>query len=107
MKNAELLEWLREQMTKAEQALRARLQAVDAWSGGTDETWEAAKKLHPSTAGLPRITKPERRRIARREERIAALCRRDLEMLKALHDLVFRTNPEPHPRKSARARKSC
>ncbi len=82
---ASLSQWLADKLKLAEEALRAREQAVEVWKSGTNESWAAAARMHPSTAGKP-MSKAERMTAAARASRIAIKCRHDVEMIKAIID---------------------
>lgn len=75
--------WLQSKLAEAEQKLRAREQAAQSWSEGTNEEWAAAANLHPSTAGK-RSTKRERLANADAQGRMAEACGRDVQAFKVL-----------------------
>ena len=79
---SDLLGWLRGKLTDAERSLAAREQAAECWNSGTDEEWAESAKLHPATAKAPPLTKAARMANARREEQIAAKCRREVQNFK-------------------------
>lgn len=79
----ELIPWLRSKLSEAEKAVRAREQARESWSSGTNKEWEASAKLHPDTANKPPIKRAERMAISAAQGRIAEKCRRDVVMFKA------------------------
>lgn len=83
MNDAELLAWLRCKVADAEKAVKSREQMESVLRSGEDESWCAAAQLHPSTAGQPAFKKAERLKEAEAQNRIAAKCRRELEMFKA------------------------
>lgn len=72
--------WLREKVTEAEKALKAREQMEATWRHGTDETWRAvACKMTPA----------QRLQEANKHARIAVKCRRDLEMFQTVLNIVM------------------
>lgn len=92
MKNDELLEWLNGQIKKAEKAIKGRLQSAETWRSGTDESWDAAADIHPSTAGTI-MTKSDRLKVAEREDNIALRYKRDLDMFKAAYEIIAKDTP--------------
>lgn len=70
----EILDWLEEKLADAETSLRARKQMEAIWEGGTDESWREV--------GCQK-NKSERLKESKMQGRIAAKCRRDVEMLRA------------------------
>ncbi len=81
---SELLPWLRDQLAKAEKALRCREEGERVWRSGTDKTWAKVARMHPSTAKEPPLKKAARLKNAEAEKRIAEWCRRDVVMFKAV-----------------------
>jgi hypothetical protein len=79
MTNPEIIIWLRDQLAKAELAVKAREHAEAVWRSGTDQTWQAA--------GC-RLSKAKRLQEADTQGRIAEKCRRDVQMLKAIITMV-------------------
>lgn len=75
-----LTEWLAKKLAEAKKALSAREQMEKTWRSGTDASWDAAAKAHPSTADKPPMTKADRLKAAEGQKRIAAKCRIDVEM---------------------------
>jgi hypothetical protein len=84
----ELSTWLRSKLSEAETALRAREQMEKSWRSGTDESWEAAAKMHPSTADKPPMTRAQRLKESEAQGRIALKCRKDVEMLRAVLSII-------------------
>lgn len=85
-----LLEWLNEQLAKAEQALHSREQGAAIWGDGSDATWKSVAVM----AGSKFIPKKQRLQNADTERRIAVKCRRDVEMFKATIVLVTANGKE-------------
>lgn len=77
--NAELMGWLREQLAKAEQALKGREQLEECMRGGTDSSWRAV--------GC-KLTKAQRLKEASVHGRIAAKYRRDVKMFQAVMSIM-------------------
>lgn len=90
----DLLEWLRGKLTDAEKTLAAREQAATTWKGGTNASWAAAARMHPSTASEPPLTKAARVEIATREERIATRCRYDVLMFRSAISALSHSNDQ-------------
>lgn len=80
----ELMLWLDKELRKAEHALLARQQAQKTWLEGDDQTWKSVS----NATGTRYVNKEERTEIAKREERIAVRAAHDIEMLKALIEIV-------------------
>ncbi len=80
--------WVRAKLVEAEKSVRAREQMEEGYRTGTDAEWEAAAKMHPSTANEPRMTKADRLKESATQGRIAVKCRRDVEMLKLVLALI-------------------
>lgn len=80
----EVAAWLRSKLAEAEKALLAREQMEQSWRKGTNAEWEAAAKMHPTTANEPRMTKADRLRESAAQGRMAAKCLRDVEMFRAV-----------------------
>lgn len=78
-KQTEIIAFLREQLTRAEQSLSAREQGEACWRGGTSESWRAA--------GC-RKTKAQRIEVAEREQRIGVKNRHEVAMFKAAITLI-------------------
>ena len=91
--SADLLGWLGEKIAAAEKAVKAREQAAATWRDGTNADWEAACAMHPTTAGRA-LKKRERMAAAAREDRIAAMCRRELQMFKATAKALSQPNTQ-------------
>lgn len=70
----EVIEWLREQLSNAETALKCREDMQKAWAGGTSQSWRAV--------GCKK-TKAQRLEESETQKRIAVKARRDVEMFKA------------------------
>lgn len=83
----ELRDWLLVKIDEAQTAVACRAQAERTYLSGDDASWAAAAEIHPSTRGKP-MKKAERMLAARIESRIAAKCRRELEMFKAVLKIV-------------------
>lgn len=79
-----LIDWVREKLADAKKSLSAREQMENVLRSGTDASWAFAAKLHPTTSGLPPLTKAQRLKSAEGQKRIAAKCRRDVEMFEAI-----------------------
>lgn len=79
----ELLPWLRHKITEAESALRFREQAEEVFRSGTDESWEQAANMHPSTRGKS-MSKADRLRASQSHGRIAEKCRHEVAMFKSV-----------------------
>ena len=70
-----LLKWLQGQLSKFEKALLARESMSQSWAGGTSESWRLA--------GC-RLNKKQRLEHAATHARIAAKCREDVTMCRAV-----------------------
>jgi hypothetical protein len=71
-------DWIDFQIAEVEKSINARVQAEAVWRDSPEKSWRAV--------GC-RLTKAERGIQADIEGRIAASCRRDLQMLKAIRDI--------------------
>ncbi len=78
-----LLEWLRGKLKDAEKSLECRIQAEDAWRGGTDKSWRKV--------GC-KLTKEERTDVADRQARINVKCRHEVTMFKAVIEILSHSN---------------
>lgn len=81
------IEFIRVKMERAQADLKAREQMEEISRSGTDEDWRRACALHPTTAGKA-PTKAERIKEADMQHRIAAKCRREVEMFKSVLALL-------------------
>lgn len=82
--NDELLQWLREQLAKAEQSVKAREQGEKTLRSGTDDSWREVAKM----CGGPFMTKVKRLESADRDKRIGVKCARDVAMFEATIAIV-------------------
>lgn len=85
--SGDLLEWLRGEIDDAEKAVRAREQAEATWRGGTDKSWRAL--------GC-KLNKSERLKNADFNGRMAAKYRRNLELIRAITEIVIHSNAQAH-----------
>ena len=65
-----LIEFIEIKTSKAESDLKIREEMEKAWRSGTDESWNSAAEIHPSTYGI-RSTKADRLKTADSQKRIA------------------------------------
>lgn len=86
--NEPLIEWIRGKLAESEQSLRSRLKMAESWKIGDDASWDSAAKMHPSTANEPRMTKADRLRESKTQERIAERNARDVEMWKTVLEMA-------------------
>lgn len=80
--SSDWLGWIEGKLADAEVALKCREEMVTTWRHGSDEMWEAAAAIHPSTAGKS-LKRAARLTEAKKHARIATRLRRDVEMFRA------------------------
>lgn len=85
MRNAALLEWLKEKLERSQQSLRFREQSAETWSGGTAADWRAV--------GC-RESKESRLKLAARDLRIAEKHKLDNAAIEALIQIVGNVPPD-------------
>lgn len=73
-------QWLQSKLADAEKSLRCREEGESAWRNGTDEEWKTVAKMH----GGAFLNQAARNMKANTEARIAAKCRNEVEMFKAV-----------------------
>ena len=89
--NKKLTDFVILKIAEVENHIKAREQMRDAFLGGTDESWAAAAKLHPTTASLPEMKKAERLRAAASQSRILEKLEYELAMFNEIFKLLHST----------------
>lgn len=84
----EMLQWLQAKISESEKSVKAREQMEEGYKTGSDAQWAMAAKLHPSTRGLPPMSKTDRLKESATQGRIAEKCRREVEMFKAVFEAI-------------------